>query len=101
MATWADYAITHQRMNAEGTHIDRVQAHPDLEDRLGTSKEFTRREVISKIKREITFVTVFKNADGNYGEGAKVKIFLINGAEYLKTVADGIEADNLDRLPDF
>jgi hypothetical protein len=101
MSTWADYAITHKRMNAEGTHIDRVQAHSDLEDRLGSSEEFTRQEVIAKIKKEITFVTVFKNADGNYGEGEKVIIVLIHGVDYIKTLADGIEADNLDQLPDF
>jgi hypothetical protein len=78
-----------------------VKAFPDEGESLGTAVEFSRSEVVAAIKRGVTFVTTFKGANGNYQLGNSVFVIVINGSDYIKTVKDATEADNLDKLPEF
>jgi hypothetical protein len=101
MAKWADYGIYAVRFNALRTHIDRVRAMPDDGESFGSSVEMARTEVISAIKRGVTFVTIIKDTNGKWLLGSKVFIVTINGTEYIKTVNDDTAKDNLDNLPEF
>lgn len=101
MAKWADYGIHAVRYNIPRTHIDRVRAMPDNGESFGSTVEMARTEVISAIKRGVTFVTIIKDGDGKWKLGAKVFVVTINGAEYIKTVNDNTTKDNLENLPEF
>lgn len=100
MTKWADYCISAVRFNAGHTHIDRVRAHPDNGDTMGSATDYERAAVVKAIKDGVTFVTIFWN-DGKWRKGQPVFIVRINGVEYIKTVDNGKAQDNLDNLPEF
>ena len=101
MEKWADYAISAVRYNSAHTHIDTVRIHQDNGDSIGVSAEQTRQTIISAIKNGTTFITIFKGEDGNWKKGQPIYIIKVNGTEYIKTVDNGKEADNLENLPEF
>lgn len=101
MSKWADYGISAVRYNLRHTHIDKVRAHPDNGESIGAFSEWTRADVIAAIKRGTTFVTIFKNSEGKWNKGQPVYIIKVNGVEYIKTVDNGKEEDNLENLPEF
>lgn len=101
MAKWADYCIFQVRYDEHHRHIDRVRAYPDLEDSLGAAVDFLRTQVIAAIKQGTTFITVFRGSDSKWTRGQVVKIIHVNGTEYIKTIDNGREEDNLENLPEY
>lgn len=101
MSKWADFGISAVRFNATHTHIDKVRAHSDNGDLIGVSSENSRQEVVAAIKQGISFITIFKRDANKWDKGQPVRIIAINGQEYLKTVENKTEVDNLDNLPEF
>ena len=101
MEKWADYGIAACRYNSEHTHIDKVIAHSDNGENFGPAVEYSRQEVITSIKAGKSFLTIFKNSAGNWGKGQPLIIITINGKEYIKTVDNNKEIDNLENLPEF
>jgi Protein of unknown function (DUF3892) len=101
-AKWADYCILEVRYNAQHCHIDRVRLCPDLGASFGSIAEHPRLDVVDAIRRGVTFMTIVRDpSDGKYRKGQPVRIVLVNGREYIKTVDNGREADNLENLPEF
>lgn len=100
MAKWADYVITEVRFNTKHTHIDKVRAHKDTGEALGSVQEYTRQDVVKAINSGTTYVTAFKN-DGKWTKGENVFVIKINGTDYIKTKKDDTAKDNLDNLPEF
>ena len=100
MAKLADYCISRVRYNDKHSHIIKVEAMPCVGDKLGTKVEFSREEVVSKLDRGITFVTV-TSKDGNCQNGADVRILKINDVKYIRTDKDQKESDNLGALPEY
>jgi hypothetical protein len=101
MTKWADYGISAVRYSATRKHIDKVRVHADNGDTIGTGVEGARSDVISALKRGSTFVTILKSSDDKWKKGASVHIFTVRGTEYIKTVDNGKEEDNLGSLPEF
>lgn len=102
MAKWADYGISAKQMNAEKTHIVKVKVHVVNNDNaIGSGTEWLRTKVVSAIEASSTFVTIVKNAKGDWTKGAVVRIEVINGVKYIRTDSDQTTKDNLDNLPDF
>ena len=100
MAKWADYGISAVRYNATHTHIDRVRAHPDNGDTIGAGTEYDRATIVKAVKDGVTFVTIVMSG-GRWQKGQPVYIIKVNGVEYIKTVDNGKERDNLENLPEF
>lgn len=100
MAKWADYCISRVRYNEQHSHIVKVEGMPDNDDELGTKVEFLREDVVSKIGRGITFVTVTLN-EGKYCKGEDVRIVRINSVNYIRTDQNQKESDNLGALPEY
>jgi hypothetical protein len=100
MSKWADYGISAVRYNARHTHIDRVRAHPDNGDSIGAPAEYERAVIVKAIHDGVSFVTIFMQ-DGKWQKGQPVYIIKVNGVEYIKTVDNGLERDNLENLPEF
>jgi hypothetical protein len=101
MTKWADYGISAVRFNPRHTHIDQVQVTPDQGESFGASSTEQRDNVVSAIKRGVTFITIFRGSDNNWKKGQPVFIDRINGIDFLKTVPNGKPIDNLDNLPEF
>jgi hypothetical protein len=101
MAKWADYGISAVRFNNLHSHIDRVLINADSGESIGTAQDCARADVVGAIKRNVSFVTIFKNASGKWAKGQPVFIDRVAGIEYLKTVPNGKPIDNLDNLPEY
>ena len=100
-AKWADYGIFAVRYNARHTHIDLVRACADNGPNFGPSQEYARATIVNAIKQGTTFVTVIGGSDGKWHKGQPVYVVRINGTDYIKTVNNGKEEDNLGDLPEF
>lgn len=98
---WADYAITKVRFNAAKTHIDKVKRREDEGDKLGDATEVSRASVVTSINFGKTYCTATKGSNGKWQKGAAVKVVEIEGVKFIKTKADAIKKDNLDKLPTF
>ncbi len=101
MSKWADYGISAVRYNSDNTHIAMLRIHPDNGDSIGASEDKARQTIIEMIKKGSSFVTITKTAEGKWNKGQPVYIIQVNGTEYLKTVDNGKECDNLENLPEF
>jgi len=101
MSKWADYGISAIRYNADHSHITMVRMHADNGETIGVSSDQTRKYVISEIKKGTTFVTIIKNAEGKWSKGQPVYVIKVNSNEYIKTVDNKTECDNLENLPEF
>lgn len=101
MSKWADFGISAVRYNSEHTHINKVKAHLDNGETIGSPEEQTRQDVISAIKNKKSYVTIIKSSDGKWKKGQPVYIIKVNGTEYIKTVDNSKEEDNLENLPEF
>lgn len=101
MAKWADYCISRVHYNEKHTHIITVEAMPDDgSDNLGKKVEFTREDVVARIDKGETFVTIVKK-DSKYQKGEDVRIVKINGVKYIRTDQNQTESDNLGELPEY
>lgn len=99
---WADYCISAVKYNNSHTHIDKVKAYMDnWGDTFVNLNEYNRVQIISMIKNWKTFVTTIKDSDGKWKKWQPVFIIVINNIEYIKTVANNKEVDNLEDLPEF
>jgi Protein of unknown function (DUF3892) len=101
MSKWADYGISAVHYNTAHTHIVKARVHPDNGDTIGPSSDHTREAIVDAIKNGTTFVTIITNAEGKWNKGQPVFIIKVNGVEYIKTVDNGKECDNLENLPEF
>ena len=101
MEKWADYLISAVSFNGAHTHIDRLRAHPDNGDTVGPPSEYNRASIVAAIEKGTTFVTIFKNNNGQWTKGQPVYVINVAGTKYLKTVDNRRPIDNLDNLTEF
>jgi hypothetical protein len=97
----SSYGISAVRYNSAHTHITDVRVRVRTGNSFGTTvSTWTRKQVVDAIKRNDTFVTTRIRA-GVYVVGEDVRIFPVNGVEYLRTDNNRTAADNLGELPEF
>jgi hypothetical protein len=101
MTKWADYGISAVRFNSAGTHIDLVRAHVDNGSTIEASSDYARATIVTALNNGTTFVTMTRNAAGDWIKGASVFVIRIGTVDYIKSVADNRASDNLDNLPKF
>ncbi len=101
MDKWADYGISAVHYNQEHTHIERVKVHRDNGDTIGEPVDYSRQQVIDAIKRKVTFVTIFRASSGGWSKGQPVFSIIVNRKEFIKTVENDKEEDNLENLPEY
>lgn len=100
MAKWADYCISNVRYNTKKTHIEQVKVYEDNGNKLVNPSAWTRSKVLQNLNAGKTFVTVTIE-NNSWQKGAMVKKVTIRGTDYIKTVKDSTEKDNLGKLPTF
>jgi hypothetical protein len=106
--TMARYGITRIRLNVEGTHIYAVEYRGIVPGRyarrqVGPAIQIARLGMIDIVRRPGNrVITLPRDAYGNYNMGQPVFIKVgPDGIEYLESLADGIEGNNLRALPTF
>jgi hypothetical protein len=104
----ARYGITRIRWNAQGTHIYAVECRGIVAGRharwqVGPAIQIARVGMVDIVRTPGNrVVTLPRDTNGNYDKGQKVFIEVgPDGIEYLDSVADGIERNNLRALPPF
>ena len=104
----ARYGITRIRLNVEGTHIYAVEYRGIVPGRYGRRQvgpaiQIARLGMIDIVRTPGNrVITLPHDAYGNYNMGQPVFIKVgPDGIEYLESVADGIERNNLRALPTF
>lgn len=88
-------------MNDDQTRIVAVLVHPSKNETVGEGKRWPRTEVVASIKAGKTFRTIKIRDDGRWNLGAWVQIVRINGVDFIKTVPNNKEDDNLGELPEL
>jgi hypothetical protein len=104
----ARYGITRIRLNDEGTHIDAVEYRAIIRGRharweVGPAFQITRLGIVDIVRTPGNrVITLPRDGNGSYDRGQTVFIeFGPDGTEYLESVGDGIERNNLRALPTF
>lgn len=101
MGKWADFCISEVRYDTEHRHITHVNVHKDNGDSIAPPKTYMREEIVDAIRKEVSFITIFKDSNGKWLKGQEVMIIVINRKEYIQTENNNKEIDNLESLPEF
>jgi Protein of unknown function (DUF3892) len=104
----ARYGITRIRLNLQGTHIYAVEYRGIIPGRharwqVGPAIQIARIGMVDIVRTPGNrVITLPRDANGNYDRGQPVFIEVgPDGIEYLESVADGTEGNNLRALPRF
>ena len=98
---WADYLISKVEYNEKETHIVKVLSHPDNGDTVGVGVEVLRATVVSRVDDGSTFMTIYRDYESKWKQGARVRVITVDGEKYIRTDADNTKKDNLGKLPRF
>ncbi|BCF98123.1 hypothetical protein PPGU19_026920 [Paraburkholderia sp. PGU19] len=99
---WADYLTYEARFDATQTRIIRLRLAIDNGIAVDESGEYLRQDVVSAIKGDSTFATVFQGpgtGDGTFGH--QVFLAAVNGVEYVEIGESASEKDDLGDTPSF
>lgn len=104
MEKWADFLIS--AVHYEGTtlrtrHITALIVHQDNGNAVGIGAPWNRMQVVAYINGGYSFKTTIKSSYGKWEKGEDVRVFTINGIDYLRTDANRIAKDNLENLPEI
>lgn len=100
MSKWADNLISHVRHD-EQNRITNVILHVDQGETVSIGVSKTKDEVITLLKKGYEIETTTWNYP-RWFRGAKVDyVRESNGIEYLRTLRNKTERDNLDNLIPF
>lgn len=101
MTKWADYCITAVRYNNTHTQILKVNACEDRGDGLGREKDLPRKKFMSELANKKTFITIYRENQGEFKKGRPIKLVIVDSIEYIRTDNDYKAADALDNVPEF
>jgi hypothetical protein len=101
MAKWADYGISAVRYDEDDQRIERVKVHKDNGDTIGSGEDWSRKDVLSKMDDDKTFVTILKGDDDRWKKGEDVHIVRVDEQRFLRTDANKRDQDNLENLPAY
>jgi len=104
MEKWADYLVSAVRHQVDsGKRIaSHFKIHSDKGSSVSESTTWTKDEVLNAITKGKTFMTIYRENNGNWRRGS---IVLLSKVEefFLRTDSEraAAAADNLTELPDF
>lgn len=101
MAKWVDLLISAARYRTDETRIETVRVHEDLGENVGSPKASSRTDVVNNIKSGPTYLTILKNAEGNWRKGQEVHTVKVGNEEFIRTDKNSEAKDNLGNLPEF
>jgi len=98
---WANFVITAVKYHPRRTAITEVEIRADNGAHLGPPQRATRQSVIDAIDRGQTFVTAYRQPDGNFRRGEDVRVVNTPHGRFIRTDRDNILADNISKLPEY
>lgn len=101
MAKWADYGISAVRYEEDDQCIERLKVHRDNGDTIGAGEDWSRKDVLSKMDEDRTFVTILNGDNDRWKRGEDVHIVAVGGQRFLRTDANLRDQDNLENLPAY
>lgn len=101
MAKWADFCISAVQYDADHKHITKAEVRVDNGDSLSQPVVKLRSTIVEELRSGKTYVTIVQNSEAKWNKGQPIKVVLINGKHYIKTVENSKEVDNLENLPEF
>ncbi len=101
MSTWADYLVSKVCYDSSKNHIKEVEIRIDKGETISAPQgNFSRSKVISLLKRDKSFCTIFKQ-DSRWNKGAEIGIVKVDREEFIRTDKNEIKNDNLGDLPEY
>lgn len=101
MQKWADYLISGVTTDINQNRIKTVEAHSDFGCMVCETTIFSRADVITNLKKGVTYSTVFKTAMGKWRKGDDVRLVTVNGEDYLRTDNNCVAQDQFDNVPEL
>ncbi len=101
MAKWADYLISAVRYNKDNTHIIMVKQRIDKGDKISPPDEVSRLTVVTNLKNNYSYMTIYKNNNDKWKMGEEVKIIKVGNSEFITTDPNETKKDNLGKLSEF
>lgn len=100
---WANYAISHVRVNRTRTHIDSVMLWPVNDDGSLGNPDPTAADIVIGLVERSSIVKTMTGIPGSnrYFPAALVRVLAIGGSKFLTTEPNGEPNDNLGGLPEF
>jgi hypothetical protein len=101
MAKWADYLISGVWFleDENHKHVSHVNLHLDNDSKVGSGKKTAKEDVIALIEKGNTVKTIrWIYQSRLWDQGALVDVYHLNRKNYLRTVPDASESDNLDNM---
>ena len=98
---WADFVISEVSYNKEKEYIEKVRVMVDRGDKLSSPEVVLRSIVANNLERGYSYVTTYKNSDGNWKRGDEVGVVSINNTKFIRTDGNRVAKDNLGELPEF
>lgn len=97
----ANYYVEKVRYNKGHTRILWVSVRQDSDTKLSGAYNMVRKKMVSLIRKEKQFITIFRSPEGKYRKGQKISIVRVKGADYLRTDQGEAEQDLLEDLPEY
>jgi len=101
MGKWADYLISAVRYNNDNTHIIMAKQRIDKGDKVSPPVEVSRLDVVTNLKNNYSYMTIYKNENKKWKMGEDVRIKQVGNSEFITTDPNETKKDNLGKLPEF
>ena len=85
MTKWADFVISAIKKGSGLANISHVQIHQDLEHGFGPPEIIDKYKLSSKIKKGISFITVYKTDENAWTPGEEIRTYVKDGEAYIRT----------------
>ena len=101
MGKWANYAIVGVRYSVNRSRIVKVKRRTDTGNELVDEVEKTREEIVSSMLNGESYVTAREGTNKGWVKGDDVIPYGSDGTDFIRTVGNDVEWDNLGNLPEF
>lgn len=95
MTKWADFVVSAIKKGSGIANITHVQIHEDLGNGFGPPELIDKSEISSRIKKGISFITVYKQAENEWVPGEIIRTYAKDGETHIRVDDNKVDSDNL------
>ncbi len=95
MTKWADFVVSAIKKGSGLANITHVQIHEDLGNGFGPPELIDKSEISSRIKKGISFITVYKQDENEWVPGEIIRTFAKDGETHIRVDDNKVGSDNL------
>jgi hypothetical protein len=101
MEKWANYCIKSVHYDNDHSRIDSCEVLEDLGDNFGNSSTQKKSIIVSNLKKNLSYMTIYENSENKYRKGDNVITYVMENEDFIRTDGNKIKKDNLGELPEF